>query len=147
MALRWALTEPGQAPEHPRTKGQQAGAGLRDDPAPPAHSSGVSQDEPRADRRHNVVTGGSPCPIPLRDVPTSLSPILPLSLSCGQGQGPEFLHCTLLSPWSPLAPPLAPKLPKHPKTLMSPAQAQEVLQPFAYPVGPSRPAGQIGHLI
>lgn len=102
----------------------------------------------RAGRRHNLVTGGSPSPIPLWDVPTSLSPVLPLSLSWGQGQGPEFLpsHCTLLSIWSPSAPPLAPKLPKHPKTLMSPAQAQEVLQPFAYPVGPSRPVGQIEHL-
>lgn len=32
MALGCALREPCQAPDHPRIKGQQAGADLRDDP-------------------------------------------------------------------------------------------------------------------
>lgn len=84
MALGWAVRESGK--EDPRTKGQHAGAGLRDDcsPTPYTHthslSAGILQDGRgvgmRPGRRHKLGSGGTPSPIPLRDVPASLSPVL-----------------------------------------------------------------------
>lgn len=90
--------------------------------------------------------GGTPSPVALSDVPTSLSPVLPLSLSyLWLRSGVRVLMLTL--PSALLLVPLSSHLQLvTPKTLMSPAQAQPQAAGPRGPLGPSRPAGQPEHL-